>query len=116
MPTAINLVVIRSADIDKSAELYSVLGLVFTKHSHGSGPQHYASEMDNLVFEIYPVQKESEPSIGARIGFRVYDVDDTAQRLQDAGARLVSPPKDSPWGRRAVLADLDGHKLEITGQ
>jgi len=117
MPSvAINLIVIRSADIDRSADLYSLLGLEFTKHSHGSGPQHYAAEMGSLVFEIYPVQKESETSTGARIGFRVEDVDAAALRLQESGARLVSSPKDSPWGRRAVLADLDGHKIEITGQ
>ena len=87
MPTTINLVVIRSSDIDKSAELYALLGLEFTKQSHGSGPQHYAAKMAGMVFEIYPVQKEREVSIGARIGFRVEDVDAVAERLQQAGAQ-----------------------------
>jgi lactoylglutathione lyase len=110
----INLIVIRCADIDRSAELYGLLGLEFTKHSHGTGPEHYASETAGLVFEIYPNQKANETSSGARIGFRLELLDPSVLNLQEAGARLISPPKDSPWGCRAVLADFDGHRIELT--
>jgi predicted enzyme related to lactoylglutathione lyase len=34
--------------------------------------------------------------------------------VQQLGAAVVSPPADSPWGLRAVLADPDGHRVEIT--
>jgi hypothetical protein len=32
------------------------------------------------------------------------------------GETSISAPKDSPWGRRAVVADSDGHRVELTGR
>lgn len=110
----LNLVVLRSADIDRAAQFYQLLGLEFTKHRHGTGSEHYASELGAFVFEIYPRQKESDSSTGTRIGFRVFSVDKAIVELEKAGARIVSLSKDSPWGRRAVIDDLDGHRVELS--
>ncbi|HEV7298934.1 MAG TPA: VOC family protein [Tepidisphaeraceae bacterium] len=110
----LNLVVLRVSDIDRSAAFYGLLGLTFTKHAHGSGPQHYASESDGFVFELYPATAEQPVSASARIGFTVADVDDATSKLAATpGARVVTAPKDSEWGRRAVVADLDGHRVEL---
>lgn len=115
MPSAqINLVVIRAADLEASARFYRLLGLDFIKHSHGKGPEHYASENGSVVFEIYPRQNETESSSGLRLGFQVASVDETVAALQTAGATIVSPPKDSPWGQRAVVDDPDGYRVELT--
>lgn len=114
MNIEINLIVLRSADIDRAAQFYQVLGLEFTKHRHGTGPEHYASELEGCVFEVYPRQKESDASTGTRVGFRVSSVDKAIAALEVAGAKVVSLPKDSVWGRRAVIDDLDGHRVELT--
>jgi len=110
----INLVVIRAADMERSAQFYRLLGLDFTKHRHGKGPEHYASENGPVIFEIYPCQDETETSSGLRIGFQLASVDEAVAALQDAEAVIVSPPKDSPWGRRAVVDDPDGYRVELT--
>jgi predicted enzyme related to lactoylglutathione lyase len=110
----LNLVVLRVADIERSAVFYRLLGLEFTKHAHGSGPQHYASEANGFVFELYPSSAEQPASSSARIGFVVPDVDAAAAMLSNvAGTKLVAAPKDSPWGRRAVVADPDDHRVEL---
>ena len=114
MNIEINLIVLRSADIERAAHFYQVLGLELTKHRHGTGPEHYAAELEGLVFEIYPRQKETDTSIGTRIGFRVPSVDETIAAVEKVGAKVVSLPKDSVWGRRAVVDDLDGHRVELT--
>ena len=111
---SLNLMVIRARDIDIAAHFYALLGLEFTKHRHGSGPEHYASEQPDLVFEIYPQPADGASSAGARIGFQVPSIDAVLPQLEAAGARIVSPAKDSPWGRRAVIDDLDGHRVELT--
>ena len=49
----LNLVVIRLANIEQSALFYQRLGLSFRKHQHGSGLEHFASELDGVTFEIY---------------------------------------------------------------
>ena len=110
----VNLLVLRVADIDRAAAFYRLLGFEFLKHAHGTGPQHYASDADGFVFELYPATTEQGVSSSTRIGFAVGNVDDAAAKLGAfSGARLVTAPKDSEWGRRAVVADPDGHRIEL---
>jgi predicted enzyme related to lactoylglutathione lyase len=111
--SALNLVVIRSSDIDKSAAFYSALGITFSKHSHGNGPEHYASEGDGVTFEIYPEADSAGATTATRLGFKVTDVDALLPILVEKGGLIASPAKDSPWGRRAVVVDPTGHKVEL---
>jgi len=112
---ALNLVVIRSPDLERAARFYSVLGLFFTKHRHGSGPEHLTCELGPVVFEIYPRKDDTDSTASTRIGFQVPSVDAAVEELRKIGVAVVSPPKDSPWGRRAVVDDFDGHRVELTG-
>jgi len=109
-----NLLVIRSSQVELAACFYQALGLHFTKHRHGNGPEHYASESDLQTFEIYPLADNATPTTETRIGFAVEHVDDVFARLVEAGGKSLSPPKPSPWGRRAVVCDPDGHRVELT--
>ncbi len=109
----VNLIVLRSPNIDRAASFYRELGLEFEKHAHGKGPEHYASEMGGLVFEIYPLSQSQPATTSTRVGFGVPSVDDLVPRLRSLGAEVVSGPQDSPWGRRAVVKDLDGHIIEL---
>ena len=117
----LNLVVIRSPNIDQAVKFYELLGLTFEKHSHGSGPLHYATTTDlgGLVFELYP---ETETAVGAigttstRIGFSGFTAEELhrlVDQLEERNFKIVSPVKDSPWGLRAVVADGDGHRVEL---
>ena len=110
---SVNLLVIRSQDIDHAVTFYESIGLKFDKHSHGTGPLHYASEIDGFVFEIYPLSPKQQPTTWTRIGFSVADVDTLVSVLEKLGAKIVSNPKNSEWGRRAVVKDLDGHTVEL---
>ena len=57
--------------------------------------------------------RPGDSSAGTRLGFRVDSVDAALSALEAEGGQIVSLPKDSPWGRRAVLRDLDGHTVEL---
>lgn len=107
-----NIVVIRALDINASKKFYEQIGLTFKQHKHGKGAEHYASESPGFVFEIYP--DSGAPSSGARVGFAVSDVDSIIKTLREVGAKIVAEPNDSPWGRRAVVRDPDGHCVELT--
>jgi lactoylglutathione lyase len=110
----LSLLVLRVADIEKGAQFYSALGMEFTKHSHGKGPEHFAAEIGGVVFEIYPLVSEDSSTRHVRLGFAVADPELTLAALQAKGAKIVSALKDSPWGLRAVLDDPFGHRIEIT--
>lgn len=111
-PPLLNLVVLRSPDIDRAASFYSALGLLIRKHSHG-GPEHYTAVVAGFVFEIYPLTAQSGPTTSTRIGFNVDDVDSLIPGVVALGAEVISPVKESEWGRRAVVKDLDGHTVEL---
>ena len=113
---ALNLVVLRSTDMARSAAFYSRLGLQFTEHQHGSGPQHFAAELGGGVFELYPLSPDGPSTLGTRIGFSVSSLDSAVAALSDYPGAVISPPKDSEWGRRAVVADPDGHRIELLQQ
>jgi predicted enzyme related to lactoylglutathione lyase len=109
----LNLLVLRAPDIEAAQRFYSLLGFSFTRHAHGTGPQHYAAESGAQVFEIYPQTSADDATKSVRLGFKVPALDATVTRLIEGGATLISAPKDSPWGRRAVIADPIGHKIEL---
>jgi predicted enzyme related to lactoylglutathione lyase len=111
----LNLIVLRVSDIDHAAGFYRLLGCEFSKHGHGSGPLHYVAEVNGVVFELYSATAEQGISTTARIGFAVDNVDEVTARLAAfAGAKVVKSPGNSEWGRRAVVADPDGHRIELS--
>jgi lactoylglutathione lyase len=112
-PITLSLVVLRSANIELAAAFYSKLGLVFKLHRHGKGAEHYAAEMPGFVFELYPLTADGLTTTGSRIGFTVPSIDEVIASLNDYPNAVVSAAKDSEWGRRAVIADPDGHRIEL---
>ena len=66
----LNLLVLYSANIEKSHDFYQTLGLQFVKEKHGRGPEHYASQLSNLVLELYPGKEINK----VRLGFSVDDI------------------------------------------
>ena len=109
----LNLVVVRSTDIERASHFYATLGLSMHRESHGSGPSHYVSTLPGLVFEIYPLAADQPPTTGTRLGFRVDSVDRLVPLLLQAGGSVVSSPGDVEGGRQAVVSDVDGHRVEL---
>ena len=112
-PPSVNLLVIRSENIDQAVTFYQTVGLTFDKHRHGAGPEHYACEQEGFVFEIYPLAPGQQGTTSVRLGLSVDKIDSLVDNLAELGAEVVSRPKDSEWGRRAVVKDLDGHSVEL---
>src|SRR5690242_1600884 len=103
----LNLVVLRSSDVARAVAFYTQLGLQFTRHRHGGGPEHFPAALPGGVFELYPVAPDGPSTLGTRIGFRVPSLDAVIAALAAQPGAVVSPPKDSEWGCRAVITDPD---------
>lgn len=112
----LSLLVLRSQDIDAAARLYGLLGMDFVKHSHGQGPLHYTSESLGFVFEIYPLKADQQSTISTRIGFEVDSVEAAVESLTSHGGRLLQPPSEQDGIVRAVVQDLDGHKIQLSSR
>jgi lactoylglutathione lyase len=109
----LNLIVLKSSDIARAAAFYTRLGLQFSRHRHGNGPEHYAAELSGGVFELYPASSDGPSTLGTRVGFRVPSVDAVLAALSEYPDAVMAPARDSEWGRRAVVVDPDGHRIEL---
>jgi predicted enzyme related to lactoylglutathione lyase len=109
----LNLIVVYASDPDQSKRFYETLGLTFSSEKHGRGPAHYASRTNATIFEIYPRSDGHAPG-PLRIGFQVAGLDAILEDLQRLPAQLVTPPQNTPWGRRAVVHDPDGYVVELS--
>jgi lactoylglutathione lyase len=109
----LTLVVIRSRDMDKLATFYNALGLSFTKHRHGDGPEHLTVTIGETVFEIYPAKTANESTASTRLGFSVPSLAEALAHLRRLQATILTEPSESPFGLRAVVQDFDGHKVEL---
>ena len=94
-PPVANLLVIRSPDIDRAMTFYAQMGMLFDRHAHGSGPQHYASNICGFVFEIYPQRNADDVTTNTRLGFNVDDVDGVISLLRQIDATIVTEPTDT---------------------
>ena len=109
----INLIVIRAKDLEVSKEFYETLGMSFSYEQHGQGEKHLSTILKGTVFEIYPCTDELNTS-SVRLGFQVSSVDEVIEELQQIiEVVVISSPKNSQWGRRAVILDPDGQKIEL---
>jgi len=109
----LRLVVIRAQDIDRLAAFYAVLGLHFTRHRHGTGPEHLSSTIGETAFEIYPLKSANESTVFTRLGFSVPSLTNALAQLRAVNAIVLAEPADTPFGRRAVVKDFEGHKVEL---
>ncbi|MCJ8283184.1 MAG: bleomycin resistance protein [Rivularia sp. ALOHA_DT_140] len=109
---SLNLIVIRVEDLIKSKDFYETLGIKFDYEQHGQGEKHLSTVLEGMIFEIYPRNNNLDTS-ALRLGFRVSSVDKIIEKLEKIEAVILSPPKNSTWGRRAVISDPDHHKIEL---
>ena|SRR5258706_15365265 len=116
--SALNLLVLRTADLERALAFYQAIGLTFVQEQHSSGPIHYACDMGALVVELYPGKQGIAPdrkNAGAtQIGFQVTNLDTVIDSLNQQGCTIITTSQDSAWGRRALVQDPDGRAVELT--
>jgi catechol 2,3-dioxygenase-like lactoylglutathione lyase family enzyme len=107
--SAVTLLVLRCADVERSRAFYEALGLTMRAEQHGGGPRHYSSRVGETILELYP-RGEIETR-GLRFGLRVGDVAGVLVSAARHGGKVLRVAADT--GPAALLEDLDGHKIEL---
>jgi catechol 2,3-dioxygenase-like lactoylglutathione lyase family enzyme len=107
MTAALARIVISVASLDAALPLYeNVLDLRRILESPGVVGLALARGIELMLHERPPTPGEA----GIAPTFRVANVDATVKAAIAAGATVIDPPADQPWGeRQAVLHDVDGH-------
>lgn len=113
-PPRLNLVVVRASDLERSQRFYELLGLQFTNHQHGGGPEHLCAELGGqVVFEIYPADPDAVQENTVRLGFTVSDVNALLDEIKESGYAVQAEASQTPWGYRAVVLDPDNNRVEL---
>lgn len=111
---SLKLLVLRTPEPDRLRRFYQVLGIGFAEERHGSGPLHLAGGIGDAVLELYPLEGEGAiVDSTLRLGFGVTDLQGTISKLKADGVTVVSQPKLTAWGKRAVVRDPDGRTVEL---
>ena len=103
----ISLLVLRCKNIELCREFYESIGLSFKKEKHGTGPEHYASDNDGFVLELYP-KGNAKGFDNTRLGFRVDDLNEVIKQLE-----IVSS-YEFLGNIIYVVLDPDGRKVELS--
>jgi len=110
----LNLLILKSPDIEALRAFYELLGCVFESEQHGDGPSHYSAALGGVLLELYPLAEGTAPvDTSTRIGFSVEGVDDAVTRLVEGGVELVKPVAQTEWGLKAIVHDPDGRAVEL---
>ena len=107
----LNLLVIRTNEMQRLVDFYTLLGLKFEYHKHEQGIYHFSATIGETVFEIYPLLKsQKEVDISMRLGFKIENFEDKIALLNEF---IVSKPQQTAYGICAILKDIDGRKVEV---
>ena len=106
----LNLLVLRSADLEASVGFYGLLGFSFNEEKHERGPAHYSAEIGSLVLEIYPLGKRT-PTADVRLGFAVDNLSEVIDML-DPESLVDARQRENDMV--VIIKDPDGHTIELT--
>ena len=110
----IRLLVLRTDDMKRLAEFYSLLGLTFDYHKHGNSPFHYSAKIGQTILEIYPLTKsQTQPDRNLRLGFGIDNFDETVQKLKSLGVSFSLEPTQTDFGFMSIVSDPDDRKIEL---
>jgi lactoylglutathione lyase len=110
---SLTLLVLKTRQIEKLLVFYRTLGVEFVEEQHGKGQVHYSGKLDETVFEIYPATGDNSVDAAIRLGFGVPSLSEAVATLRSTGTPIVSEPKTTDWGIRAVVRDPDGRAVEL---
>jgi lactoylglutathione lyase len=104
-------VVLRVADIEKSAAFYRLLGIVLTQERHGQGPLHYSFPLaPGIVCELYPLKPDAGAPPRVRLGFIVENAAVIRDALVQEGHTIS--PSTSPDS--FIVLDPNGNEAEVS--
>jgi lactoylglutathione lyase len=113
-------VVLQSFDIQRLAAFYTAVGIglseitTMTVDGQLTEPMRYAANVGGVEFTIRQSEPCQEPVRSVNIGFRIHDLDAAILRVTAMGGQILSPVHETAYGRRTVLEDPDGHRVELT--
>ena len=120
----LNAVGVTSTNLQKTIQFYTLLGFQFPELKDGEGhiePVN-ADGSARLMIDSVEIVKGiigEDPKPGTHSSFAIEynspeEVNEVAQKVQEAGFTVTKAPWDAFWGQRyAIVEDPDGYKVDL---
>ncbi len=109
---SLKLLVLKTDAVERLRDFYARLGFEFIEEQHSNGPRHWSAPVGDGILEVYPLPEDGSVDATTRLGFGVSDVKEVVESVRQL-AEVVSEPKQTQWGLRAVVRDPDGRAVEL---
>ncbi len=111
---SLSLLVLKTRQLERLRDFYGTMGIQFADEQHGSGPVHHAGQLGDTVIEVYPLNDDvAAADATMRLGFTVEKLNEVFIALKALGTPVVTEPKATERGYRAVVLDPDGRSVEL---
>lgn len=104
----LQLLVLRSHNVDRLRLFYESLGLSFIQEKHGKGPVHYSCKSGGIILELYPTIHDAD-TVG--LGFAVAGLEEIVASLNQE--YVYHQPVVVGNQKKAVLQDPDGRAVYV---
>jgi len=109
----LKLLVIRTNQMEVLVKFYQLFGLEFEYHQHNNSPFHFAANIGEMVFEIYPLAKNQlVADNNLRLGFSIDNFEEFIDTLTKNECKFTSPTQ-TDFGFLTIVTDPDGRKIEV---
>jgi len=110
----LGLIVIKTRQLMALKTQYELLGLKFDYQQHGRGDFHYSTQFGDTTFEIYPLPTSVlKADDTTRLGFVLPHLETKVAELVKTDWKVIAHPKETDFGFRAIVKDLDGRRVEL---
>jgi hypothetical protein len=113
---SLTLLVLKTLQTANLLAFYRTIGIDLVEEQHGRGPLHHSAQLGNTVLELYPAQDAHAVNSATRLGFTLAHLAEVIETLRSASTPIVSEPKTTEWGTRAVVRDPEGRTVELYQQ
>jgi len=113
MITGMKNIVVFVSDFDKAKEYYTkVLKLPLAKEA---APMMEFLSGPTTLGVVAAFHDDAKKLVGRHTGItlNVQGIDAYCREITEAGARFIEPLESTPWGKMAVVADMDGNQFAL---
>ncbi|GHF59462.1 putative enzyme related to lactoylglutathione lyase [Deinococcus metalli] len=112
MHTTLDFIALHTTDLDAARRYYTgVLGFETTPGPPNAAVFIQAGGAALAIREPLPHERTKHFGAGVSVWFGVPDADAYHARIAAAGAQVIQPPQDGPFGRMFSVRTPDGHAL-----
>lgn len=107
-------ITVRTRQPANVGQLLRSLGLTLTKQTTAGGAPYFTAECHGLKLKVFPTADVPSDPKETTLHLAVDSLEGTLAAAAPFQAPILRPVHQSPWGRRAIIADPEGRRIILS--